>query len=74
MMDAELPTHLLYALVFGAVLAGAVVALIIEFGTRGGRRRFGIIVWSVLAGLLGGLFLIINVANVLGESVNPGAG
>lgn len=74
MMDAELPNHLLYALVFGAVLVGAVVTLIIEFGARGGRRRFGIVVWSVLAGLLGAVFLAINVANVLGESVNPGAG
>lgn len=74
MMDAELPMHLLYMLVFGAVVLGAVVTLIIETGTRGGRRRFGMIVWSVLAGLAGALFLVINIANVLSESTHPGAG
>jgi hypothetical protein len=74
MMDAELPTHLLYMLVFGSVLVGAVAALIIEFGTRGGRRRYGVVVWSVLAGLLGAVFFVLNVANVLTESMHPGAG
>jgi hypothetical protein len=73
-MDPELPNHLLYMLVFGGLLLGAVVALIVETGVRGGRRRLGMIVWSVLAGLVGALFLVINIANVLGESANPGAG
>ena len=73
-MDPELPNHLLYMLVFGIVVFGAAVTLIIETGTRGGRRRFGMIVWSVLAGLVGALFLVINIANVVGDSVNPGAG
>jgi hypothetical protein len=74
MMDAELPNHLLYMLVFGSVLLGAVVALIIEFGTRGGRRRRGMVVWSVLAGLVGAVFFVLNVANVVTESMGTGAG
>ena len=73
-MDPELPTHLLYMLVFGSVVFVAVVTLIVETGTRGGRRRFGMIVWSVLAGLAGALFFVINLANVLGGSTSPGAG
>jgi hypothetical protein len=73
-MDPELPNHLLYMLVFGGLLLGAAVTLIVELGVRGGRRRLGMIVWSVLAGLVGALFLVINIANVLGESAHPGAG
>jgi threonine/homoserine/homoserine lactone efflux protein len=74
MMDAELPLHLLYMLVFGAVLLGAVVALVVETGTRDGKRRIGMIAWSVLAALVGAVFLVINIANVISESGNPGAG
>jgi O-antigen/teichoic acid export membrane protein len=73
MMDAELPTHLLYVLGFGGLVVVAVVALVVEMGGRTGRRRFGIIAWSVLAGLVGALFLVINIANVLSESGSPGA-
>lgn len=74
MSDPELPTHLLYALVFGGLLFGAVTVLVIETGVRGGRRRLGMIVWSVLAGLVGAVLFAVNVANVLSESINPGPG
>jgi len=74
MTDPELPNHLRYALTFGGLLVGAVAALIIEFGVRGGRRRLGIIAWSLLAGLVGAVFLVINVANIVGETITPGAG
>jgi O-antigen/teichoic acid export membrane protein len=74
MMDAELPTHLLYLLVFGGVVLVAVITLVVETGARTGRRRFGMIVWSVLAGLVGAVFLVINIANVISESSTPGAG
>jgi len=74
MMDAELPTHLLYMLVFGGLLVCAVAALIVELGVRGGKRRGGLIFWSVVAGLVGALFFVINVANVLTETSSQGAG
>lgn len=74
MMDAELPTHLLYMLVFGSLVVGAVAALFVELGVRGGKRRHGLIFWSVVAGLVGALFFVINVANVLTETSGPGAG
>jgi O-antigen/teichoic acid export membrane protein len=73
-MDAELPMHLLYLLVFGGVVLVAVITLFIELGTREGKRRFGMIAWSVLAGLIGAVFVVINLANVITESGNPGAG
>ena len=71
-MQPELPNHLLYMLVFGGLLLCAVVALVIELGSRGGKRRLGMIVWSVLAGLVAALFLVINIANVIGESGTAG--
>lgn len=74
MMDAELPTHLLYMLVFGGLLVCAVAALFVELGARGGKRRRGLIFWSVVAGLVGALFFVINVANVVTETNTPGAG
>jgi hypothetical protein len=73
-MQPELPTHLLYMLVFGGLLLCAVVALVVELGSRGGKRRRGMIFWSVLAGLVAAVFLVINIANVIGESGNVGAG
>ena len=73
-MDAELPMHLLYMLVFGGVVLVAVAVLVVETGARTGKRRFGMIVWSVIAGLVGAVFLVINIANVLTETRGPGAG
>jgi heme/copper-type cytochrome/quinol oxidase subunit 3 len=73
MADAELPTHLLYMLVFGGLVLAAFAVLAVESGARG-KRRFGMIVWSVLAGLVGAVFFVINVANVITESSHPGAG
>jgi hypothetical protein len=74
MMDAELPTHLLYMLVFGGLVLAAAAALFVELGVRGGKRRRGLIFWSVVGGLIGALFFVINVANVLTETAGPGAG
>ena len=74
MMDAELPTHLLYALTFGAVVLGAITVIIVETGVRTGKRRISIMAWSALTILIGGVFLVINVANVITETANPGAG
>lgn len=74
MADAELPTHLLYTLVFGGLVVGAVVALFIEFGVKTGKRRLGMAFWSVLVGLIGSVLFAVNIVNVVTESTNPGAG
>lgn len=74
MADAELPMHLLYTLVFGALVVTAVVTLFIEFGVRTGKRRAGMAFWSVLAGLIGGVLFAVNIVNVITESTNVGAG
>ncbi len=74
MADAELPTHLLYTLVFGALVVGAIIALFIEFGVKTGKRRLAMAFWSVVAGLVGAVLFAVNVVNVITESTNPGAG
>jgi uncharacterized membrane protein YwaF len=68
----ELPTHLLYMLVFGGLVVIAVSTLFVEFGTRTGKRRLGMAFWSVLAGLVGAVCFAINVANVLQASTGAG--
>jgi hypothetical protein len=73
MADAELPTHLLYTLVFGAVVVCAALALFIEFGAKTGKRRAGMAFWSVVAGLIGAVLFAVNVVNVITESTNAGA-
>jgi uncharacterized membrane protein YdcZ (DUF606 family) len=74
MTDGELPMHLLYALVFGGLVVTAIIALFIELGTRTGKRRLGMMAWFVVGGLIGAIFFAINIANVLSESGNQGAG
>ena len=71
MANPELPNHLLYALVFGILVLGAVIFLFIETGTprNVGRRRPGILALTVLIGLVGAAFLVLNLANIIHDQV-----